>query len=730
MEIKITRTATPEPLTQFEREKLRDQLFQSGVLRWVEEKETYCNYFEEMGRIESDVDRKEMKKKVNNEQEIPQRIASKAVAPEVVNALKEAHEAAEKAVAAEEEAVPAIAVCAEQREKEIAKRMWACEPVSYDVVSIKKVEKEYDLDHAKAMWACEPVSYDVVSIKKVEKEYDIDHAKVSEMNGDMQAYLEADPVKNEEGTVVESICCGSLFDEPKKAEESRNASTQNDAYSETNDNKGASNLRTELLDNPRRVCTFDPGAQCKDERSALLMAESRATRDKWCVFINKSLGKDNDKDVEEAASSSGAFPNNGGSMKLVNDEIDLKKQTRPSAFSHGFIVSRIPDDDGFDDGIDSRRDDPVYKDRMQVLSDISVIPSMDSCSVVGTIFRLDEDESDEEESLIFDPGGLLADSSYHGMTQENEDLTDDALFETDFEKKDSDYDYVDGMYQYRLCVATSDPEDSISCEYVNFDGIAQRIYVRHEETFEGTELIYQLECDEDIQGDTRPVVHRWYLDDPCKGTAVHTEYFVSEDIVDYVCHSSRTKQHRCADDEVFLFKYYHKIQCADTEFNCNEYNDTMEEDVLRLNREKLKDIEENFFEDLASVRSTHSLCDWVKNTSSDVTLCRVRCRPLGVILTYIELIQAFEISRCILISKRATCTLEFIRLIATFDEQLLEISSGTRHGFYDDALNCMQALDKHPIDNEKGVNNEEDLARQSLTELRSECAEIGSIIRI
>eukprot|EP01083_Nonionella_stella_P101480 287671_1 len=114
MEIKITRTATPEPLTQFEREKLRDQLFQSGVLRWVEEKETYCNYFEEMGRIESDVDRKEMKKKVNNEQEIPQRIASKAVAPEVVNALKE---------------VPAIAVCAEQREKEIAKRMWACEPV-------------------------------------------------------------------------------------------------------------------------------------------------------------------------------------------------------------------------------------------------------------------------------------------------------------------------------------------------------------------------------------------------------------------------------------------------------------------------------------------------------------------------------------------------------------------------------------------------------------------------
>eukprot|EP01083_Nonionella_stella_P300351 1024894_1 len=158
-------------------------------------------------------------------------------------------------------------------------------------------------------------------------------------------------------------------------------------------------------------------------------------------------------------------------------------------------------------------------------------------------------------------------------------------------------------------------------------------------------------------------------------------HFVSEDIVDYVCHSSRTKQHRCADDEVFLFKYYHKIQCADTEFNCNEYNDTMEEDVLRLNREKLKDIEENFFEDLASVRSTHSLCDWVKNTSSDVTLCRVRCRPLGVILTYIELIQAFEISRCILISKRATCTLEFIRLIATFDEQLLEIASGTRHGF-------------------------------------------------
>eukprot|EP01083_Nonionella_stella_P101474 287658_1 len=153
------------------------------------------------------------------------------------------------------------------------------------------------------------------------------------------------------------------------------------------------------------------------------MAESRATRDKWCVFINKSLGKDNDKDVEEAASSSGAFPNNGGSMKLVNDEIDLKKQTRPSAFSHGFIVSRIPDDDGFDDGIDSRRDDPVYKDRMQVLSDISVIPSMDSCSVVGTIFRLDEDESDEEESLIFDPGGLLADSSYHGMIQENEKFT-------------------------------------------------------------------------------------------------------------------------------------------------------------------------------------------------------------------------------------------------------------------------------------------------------------------
>eukprot|EP01083_Nonionella_stella_P081726 225287_1 len=205
-------------------------------------------------------------------------------------------------------------------------------------------------------------------------------------------------------------------------------------------------------------------------------------------------------------------------------------------------------------------------------------------------------------------------------------------------------------------------------------------------------------------------------------------HFVSEDIVDYVCHSSRTKQHRCADDEVFLFKYYHKIQCADTEFNCNEYNDTMEEDVLRLNREKLKDIEENFFEDLASVRSTHSLCDWVKNTSSDVTLCRVRCRPLGVILTYIELIQAFEISRCILISKRATCTLEFIRLIATFDEQLLEIASGTRHGFDDDALNCMQALDKHPIDNEKGVNNEED--RQSLTEEEQNGAEIDRIDHI
>eukprot|EP01083_Nonionella_stella_P188741 696398_1 len=51
-----------------------------------------------------------------------------------------------------------------------------------------------------------------------------------------------------------------------------------------------------------------------------------------------------------------------------------------------------------------------------------------------------------------------------------------------------------------------DPDDSISCEYANFDCIAQRIYVRQEETFEGTELIYQLECDEDIQGDTRPVV--------------------------------------------------------------------------------------------------------------------------------------------------------------------------------------------------------------------------------
>eukprot|EP01084_Bolivina_argentea_P300011 517208_1 len=56
--------------------------------------------------------------------------------------------------------------------------------------------------------------------------------------------------------------------------------------------------------------------------------------------------------------------------QLVNDEIDLKKQTRPSAFSH------------------------------------------------GTSFRLDE-----EESLIFDPGGLLADSSYHGMIQENEKFT-------------------------------------------------------------------------------------------------------------------------------------------------------------------------------------------------------------------------------------------------------------------------------------------------------------------
>eukprot|EP00488_Nonionellina_sp_1-RS-2012_P001235 TRINITY_DN1996_c0_g1_i1.p1 TRINITY_DN1996_c0_g1~~TRINITY_DN1996_c0_g1_i1.p1 ORF type:complete len:124 (-),score=43.30 TRINITY_DN1996_c0_g1_i1:10-381(-) len=91
---------------------------------------------------------------------------------------------------------------------------------------------------------------------------------------------------------------------------------------------------------------------------------------------------------------------------------------------------------------------------------------------------------------------------------------------------------------------------------------SRRINVCHEALYKGMEFAYRFECNIDNNMDTNghgvsAILRRWYMGNTCMGDVVHTEYYSTDDIVDYVCSSDNI----CDDNDVLMFKNYHNKQC-------------------------------------------------------------------------------------------------------------------------------------------------------------------------